>query len=121
MKKMLLCLAAAVALLSSCSTVRTATSRSVNVSTSVCSSTTADLRVSDSKIEYVYTPTRKERKKLSQAKMIEKAVAQALKSNGNADVLVARQYEVDRKTGLLKRVRRITITGYAGTYTNFKN
>ncbi len=120
MKKFLLTLAVSVALLSSCATVRTATSKSADVSTSVSSVTMADLDIANKKIEYVYTPTKKERKKLKSSTLMEKAVAAALKSNNNADVMVASQFEIEQK-GAMRRIRKITVTGYPATYKNFKS
>ncbi|MFI3281550.1 MAG: hypothetical protein R3Y44_06240 [Rikenellaceae bacterium] len=117
MKKLLFCLALSVAFLSSCSTMRTATSKSVDVSTSISSVTTADLAVAQQRVEYDYIPSRKERKKMKLAVMQEKAVAAALKNNGNADVMVATEYQVERK-GF--KIRKVTVSGYPAKYKNFK-
>ncbi|MFI3285123.1 MAG: hypothetical protein R3Y08_00565 [Rikenellaceae bacterium] len=119
MKKVILCLAFCVALMSSCSTLRTATSKSIGIRSSIESTTTVDLEVAQQKVEYIYTPSRKERKKLSYAKITEKAVATALKANNNADVMVAPEFVVERR-GLAKRVRQITVIGYPAKYKNFQ-
>lgn len=117
MKKSLLCLAFSIACLSSCTTMRTATSTTVDVSTSITSATTADLVVAEKIIEYDYIPTRKERKKMSLSVMKEKAVAAALKNNGNADVMIATEYQVEKKRF---RIRKVTVSGYPATYKNFR-
>ncbi len=119
MKKIIVCLALVAMSVSSCSTLRTATSKSLGIETSIESSATADLEVAQQKVEYTYTPSRKERKKMSYAKIQEKAVAAALKANNNADVMVAPEFIVERK-GLAKRVRKITVVGFPAKYTNFR-
>ena len=77
---------------SSCSLLRTSTSTTMNVDSSLTSTTTADLQVSDVKISYTYYPKKQERK-AGLNHVISNAVAAALKENGNADILVERQYE----------------------------
>lgn len=121
MKKIVLLLAFA-ATLTSCSVVRTQTSRSMNVDSSVTSNTAADLNVAQTKISYKYVPSRKEGKGMSEANIKSKAVANALKDNGSADVLVATQYEIVKRRGFLSfvsRTREVIVTGYPATYRNF--
>lgn len=105
---------------SSCSLLRTSTSTTMNVDSSLTSTTTADLQVSDVKISYTYYPKKQERK-AGLNHVISNAVAAALKENGNADILVERQYEAVFKLRMLgKKIKSVTITGYPATYKNFK-
>ena len=105
---------------SSCSLLRTSTSTTMNVDSSLTSTTTADLQVSDVKISYTYYPKKQERK-AGLSHVISNAVAAALKENGNADILVERQYEAVFKLRMFgKKIKSVTITGYPATYKNFK-
>jgi len=107
-------------LMSSCSLMRTSTSTTMNVDSSLISVTTADLQVSDTKISYTYHPKKQDRK-AGLNHVISNAVAAALKENGNADVLVERQYEAVFKSRMFgKKIKSVTITGYPATYKNFK-
>lgn len=109
-----------VILVSSCSLLRTSTSTTMNVDSSLISTTTADLQVSDVKISYTYYPKKQDRK-AGLNHVISNATAVALKENGNADILVERQYEVVFKSRLFgKKIKSVTITGYPATYKNFK-
>ena len=104
---------------SSCSLLRTSTSTTMNVDSSLTSTTTADLQVSDVKISYTYYPKKQERK-AGLNHVISNAAA-ALKENGNADILVERQYEAVFKLRMFgKKIKSVTITGYPATYKNFK-
>lgn len=110
MKKVILSLAAIVAMgMVSCTTV-TKTATTVGVDTSIASYNLADLEVSSKKISFTYTPTSAELKGSNLKKC---AVHEALKANGNADVLVAPEYVV-------KNNRTVTVTGYPATYKNFR-
>ena len=107
-------------LISSCSMFRTSTSTTMQVDSSLTSVTTADLQVSDTKISYTYYPKKQDRK-AGLGHVISNATAAALKENGNADILVERQYEAVFKSRLFgKKIKSITITGYPATYKNFK-
>lgn len=123
MKKILLVcsLVAAVVGMSSCS-LRIASSTTKPVNSSLNSYTQADLEISDQKISYTYVPNKRDRKK-GMNHCLSNATAAALKENGNADVLVERQYQAVVKYklfGLIRKIKTVTVTGYPGTYKNFR-
>ena len=123
MKKPLLFLAASACLLlgsTSCSTV-TQTASTVPVETHVQSTATADLKVSPIKITYTYRPNAAVRRG-GDKNVIRTAVAQALKGNANADVLVAMQYEMKKTRNFFGRskIKYVTVTGYPATYKNIQ-
>lgn len=120
MKKIFLLFSTAF-LIVSCTTLKTSTSTSLEVDTSLSSKSTADLEVSGSKISYTYVPERKERKS-GMNTVLSNAVSEALKDNGNADVLVHMQYNavIKKKLWFSKKIRQITVTGYPATYKNFE-
>lgn len=119
MKKVVFLVAAIMALgLSSCSSILH-TSTTVPVETTVSSLSKADLQVSQKKIRFEYKPSKAVRR-CGEKKVIETAVAEALKANGNADVLVAFQYEIKKKSNLFgrKTIKYVIVEGYPATYTN---
>lgn len=112
MKKLFLCASVFAALtLASCSSVKH-TSTTLDVATNVCSQSTANLQVSPNKISYTYTPSKEV---LRGGAVIETAVAEALHANGNADILVAPQYEIKRKG---KKIQYVIVEGYPACYVN---
>lgn len=116
MKKQLLFVAAAATLmLSSCSTItHTATTEAVN--TEVFNRSNANLDVASQKITYTFTPDASHRRAGKKA-VIRAAVAKALEANGNADVLVAPQYEVKETRGLFStKIKYVTVKGYPAKY-----
>lgn len=117
MKKYLLCAAVAALALSSCSTItHTASVESVN--TEIYNRSTADLNVSSKKISFTFNPTDAYRRAGEKA-VKAAAVAKALEANGNADVLVAPQFEVKKTRNLFgTKVKYVTVTGYPATYNN---
>ena len=123
MKKILLVcsLVAAVAGMSSCS-LRMASSTTKPVTSALNSYTQADLEISDQKISYTYVPNKRDRKK-GLDHCLTNDTAYALKENGAADILVERQYEAIVKYrwfGLVRKIKSVTVTGYPGTYKNFR-
>lgn len=115
MKKAII-FAVAVICMTSCSTIRK-TSTTMDVATSLNSKNNADLIVSSQKVTLEnYIPSKKE-KRGGKKNVLNCAVAELLKRNGNADVLVSPQFEtVERGTN----VKRVTVSGYPATYKNFK-
>lgn len=112
MKKLLFVAAAAALTLSSCSSIsHTATTAAVD--TDLTSKSTAELNVASQKITYTFTPT-SAYKRAGDKAVIRAAVAKALEANGNADVLVAPQYEIKRGRG----IKYVTVKGYPATYKN---
>lgn len=121
MKKSLIAVMAIGSLmLASCSTIRK-TSTSIEIPTSIISESTADLKVSQEKITYKYIPNRPVRRS-GEKNVIKAAVAEALKANGDADVLVAMQYEIKTKKGFFgqKTIKYVIVKGYPAKYTNIK-
>lgn len=116
MKKILLFAGAACALmLSSCTAFHatTHTATLVNVPTVVSSANVADLIVGE-RVTYKYTTTKDDRNGgLNNCKAA--AVAALLKSNGNADVIVAPEFEIDSD------LNYILVTGRPAKYNNFRS
>ncbi|MGM9841612.1 MAG: hypothetical protein ACI31D_05365 [Candidatus Limisoma sp.] len=107
-------------LCASCKTVhKTSTTR--QISAPIEAAVTADLDVQKTKISYTYYPTKSVRRG-GEKNVKAAAVAEALRMNGNADVLVESQEEVYVRTGLTgKKIKSVTVTGYPATYKNFKS
>lgn len=116
MKKVFLAVAC-IALMASCSTIRKSSVSTMDVATSLTSSSAADLQVSQQKITYTYIPTKQD-KKTGLRNVLNNAVTDALKANGNADVMVGMNYDVVMKRK--GKVKKVTITGYPAKYANFR-
>lgn len=117
MKKTVLAVMAVASVLcfSSCTTLKK-TASTQDVSTVIAAGSEADLDVSQSKISFYYkVPKSVRRGGTNSVKAT--AVAEALKANGNADLLVNPQFEMKIKRG---SIREITVTGYPATYKNFR-
>ena len=126
MKKSLIALIAAYAmLLTSCKSQDNMGSSSSYVSmptpTVLSSATMTDLDVSKEKISFKYVPP-KAVVRGGMKNVVNTAVSEALKANGDADVLVALQYEVKYATKGLsnEKIEYIIIKGYPAKYINFK-
>lgn len=120
MKKSILLLSA-VAVLSGCAVrvFNSSTSSNFINQPSISTSVIADLDVSPKKITYVYFPTKAVQKTVYK-NVISTAVREALKANGNADVLVSPEYQV-KYEGLSKRkVSMVEVSGYPANYVNFR-
>lgn len=119
-KSLITILGVFVLMLSSCSTVRM-TSSSLDIPTSIVSESVADLEVSPQKITYKFVPNRSVRRG-GYANVINSAISEALKDNGNADVMVAPQFETKVKTGFFgqKTIKYVIVKGYPAKYTNVK-
>lgn len=120
MKKFFLAVAVLATLVgaSSCSSIRHS-STTIPVETKVVSTATAQLAVSQKKISYKFYPSASVRRTGEKA-AIKTAVAQALKENGDADVLVAFQYEIKKSTNIFgkTKIKYIIVEGYPATYQN---
>ena len=100
----------------SCTTIYKSASTQ-QITSSVTSAVTADLDVSEKKITYDYYHTNGGG--LENAKNC--AVSQALKQHGNADILVAPQFEISLRRGLFgTTIQKIVVSGYPAKYKNFK-
>lgn len=119
MKKIALCAAIVLALgLGSCSSVHH-TATEIPVNAQVVSTSTADLKVSQKKISFMFKPSKAVRR-CGEKAVIQTAVAEALKANGDADVLVAFQYEIKKSRNFFghKSIKYVLVEGYPATYTN---
>ena len=123
MKKILIVMvAAACALATSCSTVyRTASVQQVK--SPISSATIADIDVVGPKITYTYSVP-KNVAKVGIQNSLNAAVSEALaKAGKGGDVLIDMQYSMERRWGFFggNRVRSITVTGIPARYTNFRS
>ena len=116
MKKVFV-LAACACLFVSCSTLRKSSVSTMDVATSLDSRNAVDLVVSPTKISYTYIPTSQD-KKTGLKNVVNNAVTDALKQNGNADVLVHMTYDATLKRR--GKVKKVVVSGYPATYKNFK-
>lgn len=112
---MIFAAAAAVLMLSSCSTItHTATTEAVD--TEIFNRSNADLDVASKKITFTYTPDGSHRRAGKKA-VLRAAIAKALEANGDGDVLVAPQFEVKETRGLFStKIKYVTVKGYPATY-----
>ena len=78
----------------------------------------ADLEVSPRKISFLYVPSRAVRNG-GFDNIVNYAVQEALRENGNADVLVALEQQVKYNTS--GECESITVTGYPAKYKNFRS
>ena len=116
MKKFFIAACVACVSLSSCTSVyKSATTQ--QITTTVDAAVAADLDVSERKIVYDYYHSNGGG--LKNAK--DCAVSQALKQHGDADVLVAPQFEISLRRGLFgTTIQKIVVSGYPAKYKNFK-
>lgn len=106
--------------LASCTTM-TKTATTVDVNNGLNSASTADLAISQNKISYTHKTKAKERR-AGRKNVINSAVSAALQANGEADVLVAPEYTVVKKSGLFgSKIKTVIVTGYPAKYKNFKS
>lgn len=115
MKKIMLVAAVVAAMFAtSCSSIHnTATVQGVD--SKIVSVTTADMKVGQ-RTSYTLYPTSAQRK-AGEKSVKAAAVAALLEKNGNADVLVAPEFEIKRANHKIKYVK---VSGRPATYTNFK-
>lgn len=122
MKKYLFAAAASLTMLglASCSSIKH-TSTTEAVDTHIVSTNTANLAVVPHKISYTFKPSKAVRRTGEKA-VIKTAVAEALKANGNADVLVGFQYEIKKTKNFFGKttIKYVTVEGYPATYKNFQ-
>ena len=111
MKKFLILAPFASIILGSCTTLsmKTATTKEVQVSV------TSDLEIAQRKIRYKYVFDNSDNYRLSVAK--ENAISEALKINGDADILVSPQYEVS----ILGSQTEIIVSGFPAKYKNLRS
>lgn len=107
--------------LSSCTTVEK-TATTIDVANSLTQTGEVDLEVSPNRITYNFRPTNKERARGKQ-NVINSAVREALRSSGGGDVLVAPEYEIQRRKGLFgpAKIKEVIVYGYPAKYKNFRH
>lgn len=118
MKNVVIAAACVAALsLASCSTV-SHTAHTEDVATELMNRSTADLNVADRLITYKFVPT-SAHQRAGMKSMKAAAVSEALAKDGDADVLVAPQFEIKQTRGLFTtNVKYIIVKGHAGKYNN---
>uniref|UniRef100_UPI004055BA52 hypothetical protein n=1 Tax=Alistipes sp. TaxID=1872444 RepID=UPI004055BA52 len=97
----------------------TATYSQIGVYSPITTPIVADLDVSPTKITYYMTPSRTVAKAGMQ-NIINTAVREALVANGNADVMIAMEYQIKTSQDGVT-IESVVITGYPARYTNFRN
>lgn len=122
MKKVVILIASAIAVLSSCSTPAKLISTSNSENATVSFQTTAviaDIQVSETKLSFLYVPSKTV---IAGGKdnIIQTAVREALLSVGKEyDVLVAKETQV--KYDSKSNVESVLVTGYPGKYVNWRS
>ncbi len=114
MKKTVFVAIVATLALTSCSSMHyTATTE--NVDTELYNRSSADLKVSDQRVTFTYTPTKADRRGGDKS-VKAAAVAALLAAHGNADVLVAPEYVIKR--GSQRKIKSVTVSGHPASYVN---
>ncbi len=118
--KKLLFLIPGLLLMSSCVTT-TKTARTEDAPFTMYNATAADLKVAPKRISYTLVPTSDVlRGGVENCKQV--AINEALKANGNADLLIEPEFVILKKRGLFKTtIKSITVTGRPATYVNFRS
>ena len=119
MKKLIVMASVVMMAMASCTTVKK-TSTTIDVNNALNSISTVDLEVSGKRISYTYI-TEKKIRRGGLKNIYATAVKEALKENGNADVLVAPEYETRIRKGMFgTKVKAVIVSGYPATYQNFR-
>lgn len=120
MKKVILAAGAVILCLASCTTT-TKTAGSIDVSNSLTSESFTDLEVQNQRITYTLRPSKSIRRG-GMRNVKAAAVAEALKANGDGDVLVEPRYETKVRTGIFgnRKIKSVTVSGYPAKYKNFR-
>ena len=119
MKKLIVMASVVMMAMASCTTVKK-TSTTIDVNNALNSNSTVDLEVSGKRISYTYI-TEKKIRRSGLKNIYATAVKEALKENGNADVLVAPEYETRIRKGMFgTKVKAVIVSGYPATYQNFR-
>lgn len=103
----------------SCASIReSATSQEPN--NRITTATSAELQVSPTRISFTYEPSVEVRRG-GDENVIKTAVREALRNNGDGDVLVGMEYiTLHSSVSIIKSsIIQITVTGYPATYKNF--
>ena len=96
------------------------TATTVDVNNAMNSSSIVDLEVSERRVSYTYF-TEKSVRRGGLDNIYAVAVKEALKENGNAEVLVAPEFETRIRKGMFgRKVKTVIVTGYPAKYKNFR-
>lgn len=118
MKKFFL-LAFAAASLASCSITQNSASVA-EVNNKILAGAVADLDVAPQRITYTYK-TKSSVRKAGYNNCVRTAIREALKENGDADILVQEEITTVTSIGLFgPKVKKVIVTGYPAKYTNIK-
>lgn len=118
MKKFFI-LAFAAASLASCSITQNSASVA-EVNNKILAGAVADLDVAPQRITYTYK-TKSSVRKAGYNNCVRTAIREALKENGDADILVQEEITTVTSIGLFgPKVKKVIVTGYPAKYTNIK-
>lgn len=113
MKKTVLFMAAAMFLCSCSSISNTASTKGVD--SQLINRSSAEMKVSDKRVSYTLVPTKEQRRAGGERALKAAAIHALLEANGNADVLVAPEFEI--KKGFNK-VHYVKVSGKPASYVN---
>ena len=120
MKKNIILILATTAMLCSCRTVYQSASEE-SAPNGIHYEVQAKLDVSKQKISYTYYTDSSVRRGGLQ-NCINMAIHEALKSYGNADVLVQCESTITKRKGLFgSKIKSVTVTGFPATFTDFES
>lgn len=104
----------------SCNTIRTSTATTLEVFPTVTSENVADLKVSDKRESFTWTPESKAEAKFKATAAKRSAVYALLEKTGG-DILVEPRYEVKIKYGLFsKKLVEVKVSGRPASMTNYR-
>lgn len=97
------------------------TAKTTDINAETHSVTVADLKVSENRIDYTMNPVPKSILRGGENNVKRAAEYEALKQNGEGDVLLEPEYVISKKRTLFgSKISAITVTGRPATYTNFR-
>lgn len=100
----------------------TETAKTLGYNPETYSATVADLKVSDKRVDYTMSPVPKDILRGGENNVKKAAEYEALKRNGEGDILVEPEYIVSKKRTLFgSKISSITVTGRPATYMNFRS
>ncbi len=120
MKKTFFTMCVAALMFTSCSTIKQSATTQ-KVANEISSSIYAEMAVAPQKITYTYYPSAEIRRG-GLKNCINAAIRQALKENGDADVLIQNEEAVVERKGFFgRKIKSVTVSGYPANYTKFIN
>lgn len=122
MKKNLLTLLVISILVSSCSVTKSMVDSSKVNAEKIPTATIASIEVSPHKCYYKYVPTVNESRQLTESQLVQNAYFEALKENGNADVMISSNYKVQvRQFLIFKKIVAVEVSGYPAYYIDIRD